>query len=1272
MSDAQPNSSLRVIEASAGTGKTFRITQLVVELVAAGTPIDRIVLSSYTNAAADELAERVRSALAHAADPRAHGDDATPAPEGAAAARLRRALAEIDGACIGTIHSFCARLLEEAAEVAGALSLDGMAPDEAAGDLQSEVTADLWAACVAPSELAISMLGADPAGARAMLARIVSAVDGEPDARIEPEGEWVRIAELERRIDDLISGGGAACRASVEAVIPHFNKSAAERLRALVAASRPSPHARQAVLAGAADLRPVPDGEWPAEGHKAKRVRAQEWARSDAGARAVRTLQALHEDFRGACTGFRAALARRARSALSARRDARRTYSFSDLVARTWQLVKAGGSALVAHARSRYSVAIIDECQDTDPLQQAIFSRIFDAPGHSLHVVGDPKQSIYGFRGADLPSYIRLRDSGIPEEPLATSFRSDAAHVAAVEGLFTAHADPFGSPSIAFTPILAKHTDARCIGGDGTPQSGVEVIALDAGASVTAQRSEAMRAAAARIRQWLAWPDPCALSIPGEGARSAVRRPVRPGDIAVLCHRRDELDAMRRELDRLGIPSVYSGDSSVLLSPAAEDIHAILVACATRRSEQFAVGAAMTRALGATADDVRMRRESWIGAIRSCARTLGRSGIDAALVELLERPLPHARAGDDAGRSAMELLLAQPGGERHAVDLQHLRELLSEAERTGISGAAGLAHWVRTERDAIERAGGRGGGDTARLRTQATKDAVTLQTLHSSKGLTYSLVCLPTIAMGSRVPKEPDLVRTTDIASDGTVSRVIDLGSARQAERVQRQQLEQRREQSRLLYVAMTRARHITSVCMPLAKATAVAPSALEELLSGQSDAAGTPIADRMAQLGAWAARSALAYGRIAPVAVAAGAPSSAASAAGAVPEGAAAAAMPQPSALRAAPMRIVAQAPRWSGPPWSAPAAAAVAAADPPVDAWADPLREVSFTSLSRIAHHADTIGSDTIRPAERERDERVEPDAARAADAGADDDRGAGASGCAGPVDDAIRRLGVRGVDLGVAMHAALDVAFGSLADAGPGVSSEGKDPSHDALASQIVTECAAVSGGEMPESARLAARDAAQALRAALAQPLGHGCAPVTGLAGRPRAVLRELRIAVPLDLRHDALADAFRSCGGDIGERVAPALMRAPAVRVRGLLSGIIDVAAHPEDGAWHIIDWKTNDLGRDPASYAGHALEDAVASSLYPVQAALYMTLLARWLRRIGDASDVVAAHYLYVRGMDARTPGVGVWSWSPGAALIESIDAALGASADSACDGGAR
>jgi exodeoxyribonuclease V beta subunit len=167
-------------------------------------------------------------------------------------------------------------------------------------------------------------------------------------------------------------------------------------------------------------------------------------------------------------------------------------------------------------------------------------------------------------------------------------------------------------------------------------------------------------------------------------------------------------------------------------------------------------------------------------------------------------------------------------------------------------------------------------------------------------------------------------------------------------------------------------------------------------------------------------------------------------------------------------------------------------------------------------------------------------------------------------------------------------------------------------------------------------------------------------VVALAGRRSAVLRELRISVPLELNPEALGAAFVACGGEIGARVAPAITRASTSRVRGILSGIIDIAAVARPGEWHIIDWKTNDLGRDPRAYSGHALEDAVASSLYPVQAALYMTLLTRWLRRIGDRSAVVASHYLYLRGMDARTPGVGVWSWSPGDALIAALDDALG------------
>jgi exodeoxyribonuclease V beta subunit len=613
--------------------------------------------------------------------------------------------------------------------------------------------------------------------------------------------------------------------------------------------------------------------------------------------------------------------------------------------------------------------------------------------------------------------------------------------------------------------------------------------------------------------------------------------------------------------------------------------------------------------------------------------------------------MPDARSGEDADRSAMELLLAQPGGERHAVDLQHLRELLGEAERLGTRGAAALAQWLRSERDALERAGGRGGGDTARLRTQATRDAVTLQTLHSSKGLTYDLVCLPTVALGSRPARESALVRTTDAADDGHAMRVIDLGSERMAERMRLQQEEQRREQFRLLYVAVTRARYITSVCMPVEAAASVAPSAIEELLSLQADAGGAAIDDRLGQLREWSSRSSRVLRRLDPALAA-----TSASAHGDAHAGGA--------------VRIIASAPAWSGAPWTPPELGEMAHLDPVPRSWADGVREVSFTSLSRGAGHADRVIGEGAPAADGDRDERVDPDPTRAeidVERGADPGTVAGTS--AGPVDDAIRRLGVRGVDLGVAMHAALDTAFGAIAprgDGGTADASGGEGSMRDPLAMRILAECRAVAGGDAPDAMWRAARDTACALRDALLQPLEHGCPPVVELAARHDAVLREMRISIPLDLKHDALVDAFRRHGGDIGARVAPALARTSPARVRGLLSGIIDIVACAGPGAWHVIDWKTNDLGRDPRAYSGRALEDAAASSLYPVQAALYMMLLSRWLRRIGEDGQVVASHYLYVRGMDARTPGVGVWSWSPGTALLEAIDGAVGAAGGTA------
>lgn len=1225
---------VHAVEASAGTGKTHRIGELVVEQVLRGVRVERIVLSSYTNAAADELAARVRAALAGALVEAGAAGSARRPPTPEESALLRRAIADLDRACIGTIHSFCARLLEDAAEVAGGLSLDGLSPDESSGELVASVVADVWAAMVAPSPVAISLLGDSAPTARACLAALAQSVDAEPDAAVEPPPDLGARDRIQRDLDALLAD--AAARGALHglaALAGSFVKKDghAEAVAALASIDGSNAASGLAVLAALPSLRPADGDQWSvgAQQRKGARAALDAWS-SGGGSAALTRLRSIEAACREAQAPFRSGLAGLLRTALRERRAAHRTYSYGDLVDRAWQLVREEGSSLVQHARARFEVAILDECQDTDPVQQAVFRRIFDAPGCTLHVVGDPKQSIYAFRGADLDSYLRLGDRARQDAPLTVSRRSDAPHVAAVEGLFTGIGMPFGHDRIRFTPVSAWHVAPRCSRTDGLAASGIELLWLEGESQVEGQRKASIDAAATRIRQWIEPGGPQGLRIPADPEHRDALRAAGPGDVAVLCQSRSDLDAMRAALERLGVPSVIAGDSSVLLSGAAEDMLAILHACASRRAVQAAIGAALTRALGATAEEVQQRRDEWVAALRECARAAQREGIDAALAGLLERPLPQARVGERQSMSALEILLSQPGGERHAVDLIHVRELLSGAERAGAEGPEALLHWLRTERAAALASRGRGGDAARRLRTQASRDAVVLQTLHSSKGLTYPIVVLPTIAIGMEPEEAPTPLHTAVEGSDGYAVRVIDVGSPRWSARAAAHVGARALERRRLLYVAVTRARYLTCICMHDVPARDRV-TALDELLGAAPQSAGMPAPSRRDSVREWGVRAAEALRRLAPE-----------------------------HAGSVEPLRLEPLPEPWSGPPPSPAERAPLCPADMPVDRWAEPSREHSFTSLSRSAAAGQRERQSPDFANAREPDEPGAssdvPDASEAAEG-------------ACPADAAIRQLGVSGADLGVVLHAALDRAFHSLGAGthGSGSGAATAPPIDDPLSTGIEQELARLR--PLAAGTQAAARATSRAIRAALAQRLPMGCPSIHWLASRQDAVLREFQVSVPLAGRREDIARAFAAHGGDIGDAVARRISAAPAQRLDGILHGIIDVAARAPDGAWHIVDWKSNDLGRAARAYSGASLESAVVDSLYPLQAAIYVTILGRWLGRVEPGAAVAAAHYLFLRGMDAAAPGRGIWTWSPPVPLRHALDRLVDAGMDRAAGG---
>lgn len=696
-----------VLEASAGTGKTFTIAALATRYVAEGAAeLSELMLVTFGRAATSELRDRVRERLVGAEralrDPavRRSGDallrhlaDVDDIELDRRRRRLTRALAEFDRATIATTHGFCQQ----------------------------------------------------------MLATLGIAGDTDPDAVLLPD-----IADLrDEVVDDL-----------------YLQRYAVEREPQLSVADARSV-ARAAVSDHDAALRPT-DATGPAE-HRYRFA-------ADVRAEVVR------------------------------RKRARRLIDYDDLLTllRDALTDPRTGPAAVDRVRSRYRVVMVDEFQDTDRVQWDILRTAFH--GHrTLVLIGDPKQAIYAFRGADVVTYLAARREAHDTATLGRNWRSDAAVLDGLHHVLGTTA--LGDPRIVVRRVDAEHTGRRHDGAaavrlrqvtraalgatSGTPAVGAvrELVYADVAAQVVQQlRTERLRdrapadgsagsavppvdgAAAGAVR-------------PGDDPRT-VWRPLRPGDIAVLCRRNADALAVRDALTAVGVPAVVSGLSSVFRTAAAEQWLTLLVALDQPGDAGRGAAAALTPFLGwdarrlADADDD--ARDRLGERLRAWAHVLAERGV-AALLE----------AATAAGLT--ERLLGSPDGERLLTDVRHIGQALHEAAVRQQLGAAALTEWLRAriaeadEDYAEER--------SRRLETDA--EAVQVVTVHAAKGLEFPVVHVP-FAWDRFTPKNPAIMQYHE--GDDRLLHVGGVGSPGYAEGLERHQAEDVGEDLRLAYVALTRA----------------------------------------------------------------------------------------------------------------------------------------------------------------------------------------------------------------------------------------------------------------------------------------------------------------------------------------------------------------------------------------------------------------------------------------------------------------------------------
>lgn len=783
-----------LLQASAGTGKTWQIALLYLRLLLEhGADVEQILVCTFTRDAAAELRGRLRQRLRDAerwlkmpepahADPLARWLAERTATDPALATlwrqRARLARLRFDRAPVGTIQRFCAQVLEQTPFASGDGFRAAEPVDEAA--LLDEVYDDFRR----------QVLQAPPAQRPPWASALLT-----------------RAAELRRALGTLTHNPDAvrllpAPAAASTATPPAAALTEAQRRQLQVllqpgwlrAGSRPAKRLRallddQPVAAGEwLDLRPeavrkscgrlLPEQTWAALLDTLGALAAEREARATAAAEPAE--RALAEALAAADPWCAAQLKRRL--------DERRQSSYTAQIDRVLTAVAHG--ALAKELGERYPHILIDEFQDTDQRQYAIFAALHAAARHrhphaSLHLVGDPKQAIYGFRGGDLAAYQRAAaQPGLSRWSLAINQRSSDSLVAALNALYAA--DPQGG----FADPLVRYVPVGCGGGvagrplqlTGMPVARGLTIHVDCGEPLSLSELEdrALADCAERIARLLE-----------DGNYSIGTEPVAPGDIAVLLHQNRQIERMRLHLVRHGVPCVGPGRSSVLATDGAEELELLLHALLTPGDEAAQRAALATRLLGFDLPALRALDADRSAFERELKRldTWQQRFLAAGPLAVVESLL------DERGAA----LLAEPDGERVLTDVRHLGELLQALAASAAGPQQVLARFRRLRREPALVA-----GDEVQQRLESDARRVQLKTLHGSKGLQFPLVFLPLAWRPDGLPPSKLAPRFHDL----TGQLCFDLGSPALATNAATAEAERQAEQLRLLYVALTRAEH--------------------------------------------------------------------------------------------------------------------------------------------------------------------------------------------------------------------------------------------------------------------------------------------------------------------------------------------------------------------------------------------------------------------------------------------------------------------------------
>jgi exodeoxyribonuclease V beta subunit len=818
-----PLNGRHLIEASAGTGKTYTIAALYTRLIVEqDLDVSKILVMTFTNAATEELRARLRKALVDAlqaissdelpAEPflKQLRDQITITPEQTAKAikKLRLAVCSFDQASVYTIHGFCQRLLNDAALETGVAFDNEIVRDD--NELRQQIVDDFWrkhfynATNHQLDQLASAKLTPET------LANSISKWVSKPYLKVLPLQQDAACETIETDLQSTLDKARTIWSEFAQDIKILLAEHKGLDRRSYSKKNLPNWISQiEAMLeTGEIDLVLKATERFTSNGLVEKTKPDYDPLRHeffDVWEQVVSLTRQHQICNQQTINQLRLQLLQHLKISLKQIKHDQGILSYDDLLLRLHEaLTSETGSKLARQISKRFPVALIDEFQDTDPIQYEIFNSIYHPSNQlaqALFLVGDPKQAIYSFRGADIYTYLRARETAQkPWWTLTQNWRSSQRMVAAINTLFQHNQRPFWLDTINYQTVEAAQGEAlnahfpdvlpalRCWVVDNHDQS--DKLLTKAVAEPLIVDAVADEIAGLLNR-----------GVAGQFNIDTIA--VCGGDIAVLVRTNRQGECMRQSLTVRGIASVLLTHESVFNTFEAQDLTQIISAILQPTRHGLIRAALATRILGLNAqqiasfenDDVfdQQKWDQWLDAFRDWHQLWLEHGFMRMFKAIID-------AGDCYRR-----WLVLPDGERRMTNLLHLGELLNQHNGNNALGLQGLFNWFNRQRDNED--------DEAVLRLESDENLVKIVTIHTSKGLEYNLVFCPFLWDGKLSSTESDNGEPF-VYHDSEQNHVacLDMGSDQREYGKLLAVNEALAEELRLLYVALTRAKYHCSI----------------------------------------------------------------------------------------------------------------------------------------------------------------------------------------------------------------------------------------------------------------------------------------------------------------------------------------------------------------------------------------------------------------------------------------------------------------------------